>query len=122
MVGEYTATTSVDSLLPRVVSYYYLLLPVAPSVSCPCVDARLTLRDINFHRLLAVSRRLPMSTTRLTLLPNPHPKAKGLVGVINCAGVGHSGPAEYFPIETYKKQFEVNFFGYVLCVSTIRAY
>jgi len=40
-------------------------------------------------------------------------KAKGLVGVINCAGVGHSGPAEYFPLETYKKQFEVNFFGYV---------
>ena len=44
LVAEYTAATSRCSLL----------LPVAPSVSCSCVlvDARLTLRDTNFHRLL----------------------------------------------------------------------
>jgi len=24
---------------------------------------------------------------------------EGLVGVINCAGVGYNGPAEYFPME-----------------------
>eukprot|EP00936_MAST-01D_sp_MAST-1D-sp1_P001427 g1427.t1 len=37
----------------------------------------------------------------------------GLVGVVNCAGVGYHGPAEYFPLELYKKQFEVNAFGYI---------
>ena len=55
-------------------------LPIASCrsvrVSCPCVDA-LIHEAVNFHRLLPspnVSRCLPMSTTRLSLLPNPHPK------------------------------------------------
>lgn len=37
----------------------------------------------------------------------------GLVGVINCAGMGFNGPAEYFPMDMYKRQMDVNFFGYV---------
>lgn len=37
----------------------------------------------------------------------------GLVAVINCAGLGFTGPAEYFPMDMYRKQMEVNFFGYV---------
>lgn len=40
----------------------------------------------------------------------------GLVGVINCAGLGYNGPAEYFPMEMYKRQMDVNFFGYVRVV------
>lgn len=40
----------------------------------------------------------------------------GLVGVINCAGLGYNGPAEYFPIDLYKQQMEVNYFGYVRVV------
>ena len=51
----------------------FLLLPVAPSVSCPCVDTRLT-RSSKLPPSHAVSRCLPMSTTRLSLLPNPHPQ------------------------------------------------
>ena len=39
--------------------------------------------------------------------------AHGLAGVVNCAGVGHNGPAEYFPLALYQKQFEVNCFGYI---------
>jgi len=42
VVGEYTAATSCC----------FLLLRVAPSVSCSCLDARRTLRDTSFHRLL----------------------------------------------------------------------
>ena len=52
----------------------FLLLPIASfcsvRVSCPCVDTRLTRRS----KLLpspAVSRYLPMSTNRLSFLPNP---------------------------------------------------
>jgi len=41
---------------------------------------------------------------------------KDLVGVINCAGLGYTGPAEYFPIELYKKCWDVNFLGYVRVV------
>ena len=48
MVGRYTAATSVD----------FLLLCVAPSVSCSCIDARLTLRDTNSS---TVSCLLPLS-------------------------------------------------------------
>ena len=64
MVGEFTATTSVGSLL----------LHVAPSVSCPCVDTRLTRRR-KLPPSPAVSGCLPMSTTRLSFLPNHHPKS-----------------------------------------------
>jgi NAD(P)-dependent dehydrogenase (short-subunit alcohol dehydrogenase family) len=37
----------------------------------------------------------------------------GLIGVINCAGMGFNGPAEYFPMDMCKRQMDVNFFGYV---------
>ena len=40
-------------------SYYFLLLPAAPSVSCPCVDARLT-RSSKLPPSPAFSRCLPM--------------------------------------------------------------
>ena len=37
----------------------------------------------------------------------------GLVAVVQCAGMGYNGPGEFIPIEIYKKQMDVNFFGYV---------
>jgi len=37
----------------------------------------------------------------------------GLVALINCAGLGFTGPAEYFPMEQFRRQLDVNFFGYV---------
>ena len=64
VVGEYTAATSVG----------FQLLHVAPSVSCPCADARLTRRS-KLPPSPASSRCLPMSTTRLSFLSHPHPKA-----------------------------------------------
>ena len=51
----------------------FLLLPIAPSVSCPCLDA-LYIRSSKLLPSHTVSRYLPTSTTRLSLLPNPHPK------------------------------------------------
>ena len=43
-----------EGVLPRLpsTSVDFLLLPDPPSVSCPCLDARLTLCDTSFRRLL----------------------------------------------------------------------
>ena len=62
VVGEYIAATS----------YCFLLLPVAPSVSCSWLDASNT-RSSKLPPSPAVSHCLPLSATRLSLLPNPHP-------------------------------------------------
>ena len=51
----------------------FLLLPIAPSVSCSCSDA-LNTPSSELPLSPAVSLRLPMSTTRLTLLLNPSPQ------------------------------------------------
>lgn len=40
-------------------------------------------------------------------------KKQHLIGVINCAGMGFNGPAEYFPMDMYQRQMDVNFFGYI---------
>ena len=64
MVGGFTAASS----------YYFLLLHVAPSVSRSCLDAPYT-RSSKLPPSPAVSYCLPLSTTRLSLLPNPHPQA-----------------------------------------------
>ena len=42
--------------------------------------------------------------------------SQGLVSAINCAGAGFNGPGEYIPIDIYKKQMDINFFGYVRVV------
>ena len=41
------------------------------------------------------------------------------MGIINCAGVGYNGPAEYFPMDLFQKQMDVNFFGYVRTVQAL---
>jgi NAD(P)-dependent dehydrogenase (short-subunit alcohol dehydrogenase family) len=38
---------------------------------------------------------------------------RGLVGVVNNAGVAHGGPVEYLPIEEWRAQLEVNVIGQV---------
>ena len=38
---------------------------------------------------------------------------RGLIGVINCAGLGYCGPCEYFPLDLYEKQIQVNLIGYI---------
>jgi len=43
----------------------------------------------------------------------------GLVGIINCAGLGFNGPAEYFPMKMLEQQMQVNFFGYVRVVQAL---
>lgn len=43
----------------------------------------------------------------------------GLVAVINCAGVGYTGPAEFFPLDMYRRQWEVNFLGYVAVTQAV---
>jgi len=43
-------------------------------------------------------------------------RSDSLVGIVNCAGVGFNGPAEYFPIEMLRAQMDVNFIGYVRVV------
>eukprot|EP00040_Diaphanoeca_grandis_P013361 m.67492 g.67492 ORF g.67492 m.67492 type:complete len:369 (-) comp23821_c0_seq1:72-1178(-) len=40
-------------------------------------------------------------------------KGPGLIGVINCAAVAYTFPIEYLPMKYYRRQMDVNFFGYV---------
>jgi len=37
----------------------------------------------------------------------------GLVGVLNCCGLGYTGPVEYMPMKHYRACFDVNYFGYI---------
>lgn len=37
----------------------------------------------------------------------------GLVALIQCAGAGFTGPIEYFNMQLYRQQMDINFFGYV---------
>lgn len=37
----------------------------------------------------------------------------GLAGLVNCAGIGVSGPVEYLPLAELRRQFEVNVFGQI---------
>ena len=99
VVGEYTFTTYHD----------FLLLPIASGVSCPCVDALLKYihEAVNFRHLPpspAISQCLPMSTPRLSFLPNPHRQrrrrpprggggARGRGSLAAAAGGGPNGPA-----------------------------
>jgi NAD(P)-dependent dehydrogenase (short-subunit alcohol dehydrogenase family) len=43
----------------------------------------------------------------------------GLVSLINCAGLGFTGPAEYFPMEQFRRQLDVNFYGYVATTQAV---
>ena len=54
--------------------------------------------------------------TNAATSPSPSP---GLIGCINCAGVGFTGPAEYFPLDMYRRAMEVNFFGYVAVAQAV---
>ena len=102
----------------RLPSDCLLLLPVAPSVSCSCLDARLT-RSSKLPPSPAVSRCLPVPTTRLSSLPAP-PSLAYAVGFIasgDClltagkrsgstwqasyAYVEHPTPATRYPPPTY---------------------
>eukprot|EP00605_Chrysophyceae_sp_TOSAG23-4_P001620 GSChrysophyteH1.ASY1.ANO1.1780.1 assembled CDS len=38
---------------------------------------------------------------------------KGLYGVLQCAGIAYTAPFEYIPIQMFKDQIDVNFYGYV---------
>ena len=48
-----------------------------------------------------------------TLQVEKEKRAPGLVGVINCAGLGYCGPCEYFPLKLYDHQLQVNLLGYI---------
>ena len=62
VVGEYTAATS----------YYFLLLPVTPSVSCSCVDALKT-PSSNLPLSPTVSHCLPLSANPCKFTSQPPP-------------------------------------------------
>jgi NAD(P)-dependent dehydrogenase (short-subunit alcohol dehydrogenase family) len=40
-------------------------------------------------------------------------KLGGLFGVLQCAGIAFTAPFEYIPIASFKRQIDVNFYGYV---------
>ena len=78
LVGEHrTQGLWLGSILLRLptTSYDFLLHPMAPSVCCPCMDALLT-RSSKLPPSPAFPRRLPLSTSRLSLLPNHRPKVE----------------------------------------------
>jgi NAD(P)-dependent dehydrogenase (short-subunit alcohol dehydrogenase family) len=37
---------------------------------------------------------------------------KGLYGVLQCAGIAYIAPFEYIPMSAFKRQMDVNFYGY----------
>ena len=40
-------------------------------------------------------------------------KIKGLYGVLQCAGIAYTAPFEYIPMKSFKRQIDVNYYGYV---------
>ena len=38
---------------------------------------------------------------------------KGLYGVLQCAGIAYIAPFQYIPIDAFKRQIDVNYYGYV---------
>jgi len=40
----------------------------------------------------------------------------GLWGLVNNAGIAVSGPIEFLPVDEYRKQFEINFFGQIAVI------
>lgn len=43
---------------------------------------------------------------------------KGLYGVLQCAGIAYIAPFEYVPIKAFKRQIDVNYYGYVYVCQT----
>ena len=37
----------------------------------------------------------------------------GLFGVLQCAGIAYTAPFEYIPMKAFKRQIDVNYYGYV---------
>ena len=46
-------------------------------------------------------------------IQNSSGKIKGLYGVLQCAGIAYIAPFEYVPIKAFKRQIDVNYYGYV---------
>ncbi len=40
-------------------------------------------------------------------------KLGGLFGVLQCAGIAFTAPFEYIPMASFKRQMDVNFYGYI---------
>ena len=40
-------------------------------------------------------------------------KISGLYGVLQCAGIAYTAPFEYIPMDAFKRQIDVNYYGYV---------
>jgi NAD(P)-dependent dehydrogenase (short-subunit alcohol dehydrogenase family) len=40
-------------------------------------------------------------------------KISGLYGVLQCAGIAYTAPFEYIPMKSFKRQIDVNYYGYV---------
>lgn len=44
---------------------------------------------------------------------NPDNKIKGFYGLLLCAGIAYIAPFEYIPMKAFKRQIDVNYYGYV---------
>lgn len=47
------------------------------------------------------------------LIKSSNGKIKGLYGVLQCAGIAYTAPFEYIPMSAFKRQIDVNYYGYV---------
>eukprot|EP00050_Salpingoeca_kvevrii_P019244 m.84021 g.84021 ORF g.84021 m.84021 type:complete len:414 (-) comp8327_c0_seq1:108-1349(-) len=74
--------------------------------------AKLTGEHITPVRL-DVTNKDSIETAVATVRTELEKRGLKLFGLIQCAGAGFTGPAEYFPLDMYRRQMEVNFFGYV---------
>jgi len=76
-------------------------------------DANITPIKLDVTKEESIQQAAKEVEKLLPSLRSSSSKPVGLVGVINCAGVGYSGPSEYFPLSHFRRQLEVNLIGYV---------
>jgi NAD(P)-dependent dehydrogenase (short-subunit alcohol dehydrogenase family) len=54
-----------------------------------------------------------IAVTIQNLIQESNGKIKGLYGVLQCAGIAYTAPFEYIPMKAFKRQIDVNYYGYV---------
>jgi NAD(P)-dependent dehydrogenase (short-subunit alcohol dehydrogenase family) len=86
------------------------------SLHTQCEEAKIPAGKVNYVALdvtneTSISKAVESVTTALKS------SGLGLVGIINCAGMGYTGPVEYMPMKHYRACMDVNYFGYVCILS-----
>lgn len=70
-------------------------------------------RNVTYFRI-DVSNEASVEEARAFVVSDMEKKRRGgLFGVLQCAGIAYTAPFEYIPMDAFKKQMDVNFYGYI---------